>query len=811
MRDFLKDVRFGLRVLLRQPLFTLAAVLTLALGIGANTAIFSVVNGVLLRPPPYTDPGRLVAVWFTGEGERQEGDSSYLNFTDWREQTRSFEEMAAYRNMYYTLTGMGDPRRVVVARVTAGFFPLLGVSPVAGRTFLPEEERPNSGRVAVVSYEFWQRDLGGDRAAVGRQLTLNTQPYTIVGILPRGFRPPLEDEGTEVYTTVADEKTDLAERGAFVMSVLGRLKPGVTLEQAQGDIGRVAGDLARQYPEVNDKTTAYVVGLHEQQVGKIQTALWVLFGAVGLVLLIACSNVANLLLARAAARQKEMAIRTALGAGRWRIVRQLLTESLLLAALAGVAGLLLALWGVDALVALGPESLPRLNEVHADASVFGFALLLSTLTGVLFGLAPALKASRPELEETLREGGRGSTAGRNRQRLRGLLIVSETALALVLLVCAGLLVKSFVRLVRVDPGFKPENVMTLGVSLTVQKYKEPTRRVAFVEQALERVRAVPGVSQAAFAARLPFSNSDTLGYFEIVGRPAPQNSSEKPQSYMRSITPDYFRVMGIPLRAGRYFNSQDRKGGPGAAIVNETLAREYWPDESPVGQRIRGVGVNLNGDEPPEWEIVGVVGDVHHTGLDKKPEPELYFPYEQNTWSGGRFVVRTTVEPSTLAAALRREVMSVDKDQPVVDVKPLAQMISESVAQPRFYMILLGAFSAVGLVLALVGIYGVVSYAVTERTHEIGIRLALGATPMDVLRLMIRHGMFFALVGIAIGIAGAFAAARYMSALLFGVTATDSLVFAGVPMLLAAVALAACYIPARRATKVDPMVALRYE
>jgi putative ABC transport system permease protein len=811
MRDFLKDVRFGLRMLLRQPLFTLAAVLTLALGIGANTAIFSVVNGVLLRPLPYTDPERLVAVWSTGEGEREEGDSSYLNFTDWREQTRSFEGMAAYRSWYYTLTGMGDPRRVVVARVTAGFFPLLGVSPFAGRTFLPEEERPNSERVAVISYEFWQRDFGGDRAALGRQLTLNTQPYTIVGILPRGFRPPLEDEGEEVYTTVADEKSDLAERGAFVMTVLGRLKPGVTLEQAQGDIGRVAGDLARQYPDVNAKTTAYVVGLHEQQVGKIQTALWILFGAVGLVLLIACSNVANLLLARAAARQKEMAIRTALGAGRWRIVRQLLTESLLLAALAGVAGVLLALWGVDTLVALGPESLPRLGEVHADASVFGFALLLSTLTGVLFGLAPALKASRPELEETLREGGRGSTAGRNRQRLRGLLIVSETALALVLLVCAGLLVKSFVRLVQVDPGFKPENVMTLSVSLTVEKYKDPTRRVAFVEQSLERVRAVPGVSQAAFTARLPFSNSDALGNFEIVGRPAPRNSSEKPLSNMRTITPDYFRVMGIPLRAGRYFNSQDRKGGTGAAIVNESLARRYWPDKNPVGQHIRGVGINLNGDEPPEWEIVGVVGDVHHTGLDKKPEPALYFPYEQNTWSSGTFVVRTTVEPSTLAAALRREVMSVDKDQPVVDVQPLTEMISESVAQPRFYMILLGAFSAVGLVLALIGIYGVVSYAVTERTHEMGIRLALGATPADVLRLMIRHGMFFALAGIAIGIAGAFAATRYMSALLFGVAATDSLVFAGVPVLLAAVALAACYVPARRATKVDPMVALRYE
>jgi putative ABC transport system permease protein len=505
-----------------------------------------------------------------------------------------------------------------------------------------------------------------------------------------------------------------------------------------------------------------------------------------------------------------MAIRAALGAGRWRIVRQLLTESLMLSALAGVAGVLLALWGVDTLVALAPENLPRLGEVRADASVFGFALLLSTLTGILFGLAPALKASRPELEETLREGSRGSTAGRNRQRLRGLLIVSEIALALVLLVCAGLLVKSFVRLVRVDPGFNPENVLTLRVALPKEKYNA-SQRVAFVEQALERVRAVPGVREAAFVGPMPFSGSDSHGSFRIVGRPEPKNSAEKPLAAIRTVTPDYFRVMGIPLRAGRFFDSRDRKGGQGTAIVNEALARAYWPDQNPVGQHIRGIGINLNGDEPPEWEVVGVVGDVHHSALDQKPEAELYVPHEQNSWRRGTFVVRTSVEPSGLAAALRREVMSVDKDQPVVDVKPLAQLISESVAQPRFYMILLGVFSAVGLALGLVGIYGVVSYAVTERTHEIGVRLALGATPADVLRLMIRHGMFFALAGISLGIVGALAAARYMSALLFGVTATDSLVFAGVPLLLAAVALLACYVPARRATKVDPMVALRYE
>jgi putative ABC transport system permease protein len=751
-----------------------------------------------------------VAVWSTSAGQRKEGDSSFLNFKDWRTQTRSFEGMAAYRDWDFTLNGMGEARRIAAMRVTADFFPLLGVSPAIGRNFLAEEEAPGGERVAVISYEFWQRDFGGDRGALGRQLLLNTEPYTIVGILPRGFSPPPGSNADEIYTTVAGEGADLTHRGATLFRVLGRLKPGVSLEQAQTDIETVAGNLAREYTDSDADTTAFVVGLHQQQVGKIQTALWILFAAVGMVLLIACSNVANLLLARAAARQKEMAIRAALGAGRGRIVRQLLTESLMLSAMAGVVGVLLALWGVDTLVALAPQNLPRLGEVRADASVFGFALLLSMLTGILFGLAPALKASRPELEETLREGSRGSTAGRNRQRLRGLLIVSETALALVLLVCAGLLVKSFVRLVRVDPGFNPENVLTLSVVLPAEKYNA-SQRVAFVDQALERLRAVPGVREAAFVGPMPFSGADSRGLFKIVGRPEPKNSAEKPVSAMRSVTPDYFRVMGIPLRAGRFFDARDRKGGPGAAIINEALARAYWPDQNPVGQRIRNIGINLNGDEPPEWEIVGVVGDVHHSALDQKPEAELYVPHEQNSWRRGRFVVRTSVQPSGLAAAARREIMSVDRDQPVVDAEPLAQLISESVAQPRFYMTLLGVFSAVGLALGLVGIYGVVSYAVTERTHEIGIRLALGATPADVLRLMIRHGMFFAVAGISLGIVGALAATRYLSALLFGVTATDSLVFAGVPLLLAAVALLACYIPARRATKVDPLVALRYE
>ncbi|HEV3469185.1 MAG TPA: ABC transporter permease [Pyrinomonadaceae bacterium] len=804
-----QDLRFAARVLRTNPGFTAVAALALALGVGANTAIFSVVNGVLLRPQPYAEPERLVSVWLTTAGEREEGFSSFKDFADWRAQTRSFEEMASFRGGGYTLTGVGEPRRVQGLRVSSGFFPVLRVSPAAGRAFLPEEDAPGGERVVVISHEFWQRSLGGDRGALGRQLMLNSQPHTVVGVLPRGFRPPLDYEA-EVYTTVGHEGANLDSRGARVTNVIGRLKPGVTSEQAQADLEAVARALALQYPDTNADTTAYLVNLHEQQVGKVRPALWVLLAAVGLVLLIACSNVANLLLGRAAARRKEMAIRAALGAGRWRVVRQLLTESVLLSVLAGAAGLLLALWSIDALVALGPADLPRLGEIRADARVFGFSLLLSLLTGFVFGLAPALKASRPELNEALKAGGRGTTAGRGSQRLRGLLIVSQTALALVLLVSAGLLLKSFLRLTEVDPGFDPENVLTLRVNLPAAKYKESAPRVAFVQQALERARAVPGVERAAFVGPMPFSHSEVFGDFRVVGRPEPQPGQE-PGAAVRSVTPDYFRVMGIPLRRGRHFGEQDRKGGGvGAAIINEQMAREYWPDQEPLGQRVTGIGANQNGDEPPEWEIVGVVGDVRHDGLNSEPKPELYLPHQQNSWSWGTFVVRTAGDPAALAEPVRKEIMAVDREQPVVDVKPLSRLVSESVAQPRFYALLVGAFSAVGLTLAVVGIYSVISYAVTERTHEIGVRMALGAQAADVRRLMIRHGMAYALAGIAAGTLGALAAARYLSSQLFGVTATDTFVFAAVPLLVAAVALAACYVPARRATKVDPLDALRY-
>jgi putative ABC transport system permease protein len=805
-----QDLRFAARVLRTNPGFTAVAVLALALGVGANTAIFSVINGVLLRPQPYAEPERLVSLWLTPVGEREEGFASFKDFADWRAQTRSFEELASYRHGGYTLNGVGEPQRVEGLRVSSGFFPLLRVNPAAGRIFRPEEDVPGGERVVVISHEFWQRSFGGDPGVLGRQLLLNAQPHTIVGVLPRGFRPPLDSGAAEVYTTIAHEGANLDSRGARVTQVIGRLKPGVTVEQAQADLDAVARSLAQQYPDTNTGTTAFLVNLHEQHVAKVRPALWVLLVAVGLVLLIACSNVANLLLGRAASRQKEMAIRAALGAGRWRVVRQLLTESVVLSLLAGTAGVLLALWSIDALIALGPADLPRLGEIRADGRVFGFALLLSVLTGVVFGLAPALKASRPELNETLKEGGRGASAGRGSRRLRGLLIVSQTALALMLLVCAGLLLKSFARLLEVDPGFNPKNVLTLRVNLPAAKYAESAPRVSFVRQALERVRAVPGVEGAAFVGPMPFSHSEVFGDFRIVGRPEPA-AGEEPGAAVRSITPDYFRVMGIPVRRGRHFTEHDRKGGVGAAIINETAARLYWPGRDPLGERVRGIGANQNGDEPPEWEIVGVVGDVRHDGLDSEPKPELYLPHQQNSWSWGVFVVRTAVEPAGLAGPVRGEIMAVDRDQPVVDVKPLAQLISESVAQPRFYALLVGAFSAVGLTLAVVGIYSVISYAVTERTHEIGVRMALGASPGDVRRLMIRHGMTYALAGIAAGTVGALAAARYLSAQLFGVSSTDSFVFAAVPLLVACVALAACYVPARRATKVDPLVALRHE
>jgi putative ABC transport system permease protein len=811
MSDLWHDLRYGFRMLWKKPGFTVMAVLALSLGIGANTAIFSVVNAVLLRPLPYAQSDRLALIWTASqESKVQEGSSSYPDVADWQAANQAFEGIAAFRTNGFTLTGAGEPERIDAARVSASFFSLLGVNPVLGRDFRSEEEKPGGEHVVILSHGLWQRRFGSDPKIVGQTLTLSGQSFTVIGVLPADFSFPIGLNKAEMWATIALEGDNLHERGARSTQVLARLKPGVTLEQAQGELDRIAQHLATQYPDTNATRSPYLVALQEQLVGKIRPALWILLGAVGFVLLIGCSNVANLLLARAASRQKEIAIRLALGASRWRVVRQLLTESLLLALMACIAGLLLATWGIDLLVALSPNNLPNLNEIHLDGRVLAFTLLVSLATGLIFGLAPALKATKPKLIETLKEGSRGATAGLGRQRLRGLLVVTEMALALVLLISAGLLIKSFWRLTSVNPGFDPENVLSLRLSLPQIKYKEDYQRVAFVQQVLDRIKALPGVKSAAFVTPAPFSGNNLSSNFSIAGRPTPPPDKE-PLAWLRGATPDYFRTMNIPLIRGRQFTEQDQKGGTGVVIINEAMAREYWPNQDPIGQRLVKVGVGVDDNEPTEWEIIGVVGDVKHLRLDVDPKPEMYMPHRQQAWNWGHFVVRTTADPAALANTIRQQVLAVDPDQAVSNVEPLTKSIAGTVAQPRFYMLLLVIFAGVGLTLTVIGIYGVISYSVTERTHEIGIRMALGAQAADILRMVVGEGMTYALGGIVIGLAGAFVVTRLLASLLYGISASDPLTFVGVSALAMFIALLACYIPARRSTRVDPMIALRYE
>ncbi|HEV2915191.1 MAG TPA: ABC transporter permease [Pyrinomonadaceae bacterium] len=806
-----QDLRYGARMLLNKPGFTAVAVLALALGIGANSAIFSVVNAVLLRPLPYEDSNRLVLI---SEYPKQEGVpdtltmTSYPNINDWRDQNHVFEGVASFRTSGFTLTGVEQPERLNGVRVSADFFNLLRVRPLIGRSFLPEEDRPGGERVVLMSHSLWQRRYGGAADVVGRTLVLSDEQYRVIGVLPADFNFPFAGRKTELWATTAYEGQNLTSRGSRTSFVIARLKAGVSVAQAQADLERIASRIEQQYPDINTGLGVHVTGMQEQLVGKVRPALWMLLGAVGFVLLIACSNVANLLLARATVRQREVAIRTALGAGRWRIVRQLLTESLLLAGLAGAVGLLMAVWGIDLLVALSPSDLPRFDTVRVDARVLGFTMFVSLLTGVIFGLAPALKTSRIDLTQALKEGSRSlAHAG---LRLKGLLVVSEMALALVLLIGAGLLIKSFWRLQDVDPGFNPKNVLTMRINLPDKKYPEGKERIAFVKGAIERINALPGVERAAFVTPVPFSGDFIGSSFAIDGRPAPVPGQE-PSADFRGITPDYFSALNVPLIRGRYFTEQDRKGSVGAAIINETLARRYFSGEDPIGKSLIDVGVGVDEDEPKRWEIVGVVGDVRHRGLDIEPAPEVYLPHQQQAWNWGYFVIRTRTEPSGLAASVIAQILSIDKDQAVARVQTLDQMIAGSVARPRFYMLLLTVFAGVGLILTVVGIYGVMAYSVAERTHEIGIRMALGARQRDVLRMVLGHGMLLALAGIALGLAAAFLLTRVVASLLFEVSATDPLTFACVALLAALVALLACYIPARRATRVDPMIALRYE
>ena len=809
METILQDIRYGLRVLLRRPAFTIVAVATLALGIGANTAIFSVVNAVLLRTLPYHEPERLVALWETSSQHDQEvnnrNEVAMGNFLDWRTQQSAFDEIAALTYANVNLTGVAEPERIQGAVVTTNLFSLLGVQPGTGRGFLAEEEKPESPRTVIVSNELWQRRFGSDPDLVGKTLTLNGNQVTVVGIMPPAFEfefPITRQVEMWLPMRIAASNTD---RQSHYLYVVGRLSRGVSVEQAQAGMNVLISQLQQQYPKTNSDRGANVVPLHQQLVGNVQPYLRVLFAAVGFVLLIACANVASLLLARVTARHKEVAIRMAIGASRWRVIRQLLTESILLSTLGGVAGLLLAYWETDLLVALTPPDVPRLGEIGLHGPVFAWTLGISIITGVLFGLAPALGASKPDLNESLKEGGR-SIAGPGRSRMRNLLVVSEIALALILLIGAGLMIKSFARLQHVSPGFDPKNLMTMNISLPRQKYRENQQISSFFDQLLERVRSVPGVETVGGIDPLPMSGSDGTTGFVVEGAP-PRAVGDRPEVGERTITPDYFLTMRIPLLKGRAFNERDREDAPRAVIVNQALANRFWPNEEAIGKRL-----GFRSADPQLWhEVVGIVGNVKHRRLDADPKPELYFPYSQYPGNFMTLVARTSADPLNAIPAIRNQVLALDPDQPVFDIKTMDERLSKSVAVSRFIMFLLGVFAALATLLAAVGIYGLMAYTVSQRTHEIGVRMALGAGAADVVSLVLKQGLKLVLAGVGIGVAGSLALTRLMESLLFEVSATDPLTFALISAVLTGVALAACFVPARRATRVDPMIALRYE
>lgn len=816
METLFQDIRYGARVLARNKGFTAVAVLTLALGIGANTAIFSVVNELLLRALPYRDADRVVMLWEVTPKGRHQNTISRKNFLGWREQSKSFETLAAFSDQRVNLTGAGDPEEVPMQIASSGLFNVLGVDAVVGRTFTKDDIQPGASRVAVLGYGLWQRKFGGDRGVVGKPITLNGVPYTVVGVVPSNFQWHIRSRsGTgkpaELWTLLtmpaSQDDTGGAWHGRF-LSVVGRLKPGVSIEQADAELKTIEARLGEDEPKYSKGYSAEVIPVREQLVGNVRPALWLLLGAVGFVLLIACANVANLLLARAASREKEIALRTALGAGRVRIVRQLLTESVLLAFTGGACGLALAWWGIQALVAISPRDLVNLQGVGLNLTVLGWTLAVVVLTGILFGLVPALEATRLDLNDTLKEGGKGAGGQSARSRaMRGALVVAEVALALVLLVSAGLLVKSFARLRDIDTGFRQENVLTMVVRLPEAKYSQDPQVIGFFNQALERVRAIPGVRSAGIVNYLPlYGGLGSSTGFLIEGRPEPP-PGEGPSSNVRVSDASYFGTIGIPVLRGRSFTEVEDAQARHVVVISESFAQKYFPGEDPVGKRI---AVHMF-DKPNPTEIVGVVGDVRYDSLTDAAEPTVYFPLPELTYSFMTLVIHADGDPAQLTPAVRREISGIDPDQPVSDVRTMNQVMAETVGRARFSTLLFGLFAGLATLLAAVGIFGVMNYSVTLRTREIGLRMALGAQPARVLMLVLKQGLLLTLVGIGIGLAVALALTRVMSSLLFGVDATDPATFAAIVPLLTAVSLLACYIPARRATRIDPLVALRYE
>ena len=800
-----RDVRTGVRALVHSPVFTVVIVLSFALGIGANTAIFSVVNGLLLRSLPYPESEQIVDVWHTPPQQSFPGLDKFsvspANYLDWKAQSTAFEQMAVYTDMGLSLSTSNDPLPLSGGAVSSDFFSVLRSNAMQGRTFTRDEEQPGRNQVVVIGHRLWQRAFGANPNIIGQTLTLNSRSFTVVGIMPAGFEFPRK---AELWVPLAWDDNDRQTRSMHDYLVIARLKQNVSLKQAQAEMTTISSRLEQQYPKENTGWGAVVIPLRQDLVGDIRLALLVLFGAVGFVLLIACANVANLMLARGANRQKEIAVRIALGAGRARLVRQLLTESVLLAVSGGLLGLLLAVWGIKMLVQLG--SLPNSGDIGIDAWALGFTLLVSFGAGIIIGIVPALQFTRTSISETLKQGS-GRTGGSPiKQHTRKALVISEVALSLVLLIGAGLMIRSFWKLQNVNPGFDSSNALTMSLVLSPIRYSEPHQRLAFVDRAMEQIRAVPGVVSVGTTTKVPLAGGGSTQPFSIEGRPTGA-IAEQPMAQTRYISSDYFRAIGIPLRQGRFFSDYDRDKSVPVLIISEAMARRFWPGESPIGKRLTPSFHSEQGAR----EIVGVVGDVKTSGLDVDAAAMMYLPFKQAALPFMSFVVRTSSTPESLVQPVSKAIYSIDKEQALTDVQTMEQVLRKSLSDRRFNMTLLLTFAGVALMLAAVGVYGVMNYTVTLRRRELGIRMALGAETTDVLRLVLGQGLMLTLMGVGAGLISAYALTRLMASLLYGVTATDYLTFVSVSAVLIAVGLVASYVPARRATKVNPTIALRAE
>ncbi|HEY6231572.1 MAG TPA: ABC transporter permease [Pyrinomonadaceae bacterium] len=818
METLLRDIRYGIRSLLKRPGFTLIAIVTLALGIGANTAIFSVVNAVVLRPLPYAEPDRLMVLWETMPGSDQRSVAPG-NFVDWRTQNKTFQDMAAMFYANFNLTSDGEPDRIDGATITSNLMSVLGARAQLGRTFQSDDDDHQDRNLVLISDGLWRRRFGADPNVIGRNITIDETPHTVVGVMSRGFQYPSRSDlwvlgrnrGAVPMSLISQVPTNdwVHERDAHFITVIGRLRPGVSLSQAQSDIAGITRRMEQDYPKTNAGLGSNVVPLHTQVVGDVRGMLFILLGAVGFVLLIACTNVANLLLARAGQRDREIAIRAAVGATRRRLVRQLLTESVLLSIVGGLAGLMVSIWAVAVFVKLSPGDIPRLNEASVDLRLLGFTLLVSLLTGIGFGLLPAFQATRTNLNTSLKEGGTKQSDGRQRRGARNILVVTEIALAQVLLVGAALLAISYVRVTRIDPGFNADRVLTAKIAPSNKKYPTPKARSAFYSTVLEHLQTLPGIESAGMVMSLPLTGSSMNRGFKVEGRPDPK-ADENVTMDFQVVSPSYFSTLEIPVKRGRGLTAADTENSERVIVINNAMAQRYWPNEDPVGKRL------LIGESSKDtsWRtIVGVVADNHHASLSEPPVPTAFISYLQDfeSWPRMGFVIKAKTDAAALTPAVRKELASIDRAQPVYAIEPMENLLRTSVAQRRFIMLLLGSLSFIALTLAIVGVYGVISFSVSERTQEIGIRLALGAGALDVLKMVLGQGMRVAMVGIVIGLGAAFALTRLLSSLLFEVSPTDPRAFSIVAAVLAVVAFLACYLPARRATKVDPLVALRYE